>query len=844
VADLGTAVLTIEVDQKGFEASLAQAKQTIQRELGGTIQTATQRGARGNQGGNRGRDAELRAASQLLRLRNSINILEANGVNVSKLRTRLSDLETLAADKKYKALKQEGEALRQVVSQEQNRLKVSNINKRNAEAQVKLSEKQSAASVALNKQRDAAFRKGVAQAKKDAQFAASYGPQLPKTPSGSTRSAEAAERAALREGRRIGRLNVSPIGGGVAFPGSPKALEAAAAAERKRNKELDITAAKLQKTAASERKAASQRRRDIISNVAIGAGFPLLFGQGFGAAAGGALGGGIGGALGGTAGFAGSIVGTALGQAFDQALQKAQALAQGLDDPIKNFDALRQAALLSSKAVERNAEALIAAGREEEAAALIRADLNRTFGSPEAAAEFTAATDELNRAWSQATVSLTAFVAGPLAQFLRGVSIFLGGGPAASAKADVARARQIAASSPEKQAQLERLVRQRGGRLNEEGNIAGAASVPIFREYLKLNGELTAEQKQQKALTDALSEGAARTAEANRLNLAIIEESARGNKEAAAQKELELLAIEKTRRINALPQTATNVDRQRIDQEFAEKQASAEEKLTAARQERARATFEEFQKQQQIERSIANTLQLLGAQRGEYRDTLRTIQQISTTINEARQREAEIGFQIDQARQGGREEDAARLVEQQRTAATETRARLVEGALALTEAGESLRDNLRSSVLELAKLQSGEGGLNRFLSQGLQQQRAEQTNAALQPFLREALGRFRQLIPNADLSNINQVLGGRTTAEVNANIIDFIESVNREFQATQNVQGAQAALQEVNKALVDVNSQLLGATQALAQKEWVVNIDVVNQAGGASTVNTVNSLAS
>ena len=592
------------------------------------------------------------------------------------------------------------------------------------------------------------------------------------------------------------------------------------------------------------RQATVRLGKDIAANALIGGGFPLLFGQGFGAAAGGALGGGLGAVGGGTFGFAGSIVGTALGAAFDTALQKAQQLAQGLDDPIKNFDALRQAALLSSKAVERNAESLIAAGREEEAAALIRADLNRTFGSPEAAAEFTAATDELNRAWSQATASLTAFVAGPLAKFLRGVSIFLGGGPAATAAADVARARQIAASSPEKQAQLERLVRQRGGRLNAEGNIAGAPSVPIFREYLKLNGELTAEQKNQKALTDAMSEGAARTAQANRLNLAIIEESARGNKEAAAQKELELLAIEKTRRLNALPQTATDVDRQRIDQEFAEKRASAEEKLTAARQERARATFEEFQKQQQIERSIANTLQLLGAQRGEYRDTLRTIQQISTTINEARQREAEIGFQIDQARQGGREEDAARLVEQQRTAATETRARLVEGALALTEAGEKLRDNLRSSVLELAKLQGGEGGLNRFLSQGLQQQRAEQTNAALQPFLREALGRFRQLIPNADLSNINQVLGGRTTAEVNANIIDFIESVNREFQATQNVQGAQAALQEVNKALVDVNSQLLGATQALAQKDWVVNIEVVNQAGGASTVNTVNSLAS
>lgn len=62
-----------------------------------------------------------------------------------------------------------------------------------------------------------------------------------------------------------------------------------------------------------------QAIRGAASNALIGAGFPLLFGQGGAAALGGGLGGLAGGLLGGSAGFALSIVGTAIGQAVSEA---------------------------------------------------------------------------------------------------------------------------------------------------------------------------------------------------------------------------------------------------------------------------------------------------------------------------------------------------------------------------------------------------------------------------------------------------------------------------------------------------------------------------------------------
>lgn len=826
MADLGTAVLRIEVDQQGFKQSLENAKQTIQQELGGTIQTATQRGAKGGQGGNRGRDAELRAASQLLRLRNSINILEANGVNVSRLRSRLSDLETLAADKKYKALKQEGEALRQVVSKEQNRLRVSNILARNAQKQIDLID-------------EAAKQRGPA-------LPIRGGKLIPGSP------------ANLEFLARQGGPS-SPIRGAANIPGSPKALEAAAAAERKLERQRSKGTTTTQQLAQREtkrfeadRKAASQRRRDIISNIAIGAGFPLLFGQGAGAAAGGALGGGLGGALGGTAGFAGSIVGTALGQAFDTALQKAQTLAQGLEDPIKNFDALKEAALISSRSTEKQVEALVEAGRTGEAYAIIQADLAESFGSAAEAKKYQEAVDSLNREWTKATLTLANFVAGPLAEFLTRLRLAAGGR---------AQGPQEAGIRTQQQGSVAKALLAFGPQIAGLG-LAGAATgigAPIGLGTAALGATLTgigagmagdigkgeadkifASIPKAVAAAKKIRKERERDLAIQNLSNKATLESLRGNELIAAQAEKRRLELEKVRALEQAPAEKKG----RVEADYNQKITESQQSILQLQQKIDLSAFQELQKRQQIQRNIADTVQLLNTEQGVQRDTLRSVQQITASIAEARQRETDLGFQIGQARVGGNEEKTAQLVDQQRTAAAETRQRLVEGALALKEAGEKLRNDLRDAALNLAQTRGSAQGLNRLLSPGLRQQRGEQTNRLLRPFFEQAVGRVRELIPSADISKF--ALTGTSIDDLNAQIIDFIQAVNAEFTATQNFANTQAAMQEVNKALVDINTQLVGATTALAQKDWTIRINGmrVDSTSGAKTINEVNGLAS
>lgn len=815
VADqLGTAELKLILNTDALKAGLKTAKQQIESELGGTIEKATARGTKGRNGGgqqgSRGREAELRAASQLLRLRNSINILEANGVNVSKFRARLLDLETAAADKKYRTVRLEGEALRQLISKDQNRLRVSNILARNAQKEAAEARK----TAAENKKADAERKK--------------------------------ADQELQREGRRIGKLNVSPVGGGVAFPGSPKAIAAEEAAEKRLTRERE-KAAKATDTAAkrearrleTEQRQRAQRRRDIISNVAIGAGFPLLFGQGAGAAAGGALGGGLGGALGGTAGFAGSIVGTALGQAFDTALQKAQTLAVGLQDPIKNFDALKEAALLSSAPLEKQVQSLIDAGRTAEAYAIIQADLAQTFGSAEGAKEYQKAVDNLNREWSIATTRLANFVAGPLADFLQKIS---GGAAVVTGGITQNQTAQQAAQRPLARADIAAGLTRTGSILTLLG-LTGAASgigaVPGLGAAALGTGLVAGGQalgaQDDKAQRDAIFSSIAalkERARARKLDLDIQKASnqealasIRGNEVEAATLKKRTAELERRR---ALQTNQPLVDVQRIDADI----VKADAERLKAQQSLDKSLFDEFQKRQQIERSITNATQLLGTQQGVQRDALQTVQQITASITEARQKEAAIGFQIDQARVGGREEQARVLVEQQRTAAAETRQKFFEGALALRDAGENIRKNLTESVQSLQNLRLQN---LQFLSPSQQADTLRQLQADV-----EQAAALRGFTPTFRGSQQEQL----------AQKAAFVDFARQEQQLQRAIAQGNEALTTVNQALstqfTDLNGQLAAnaaATAALAEKEWVVSVNVVNQAGGSSTVNTLNGLS-
>ena len=236
-------------------------------------------------------------------------------------------------------------------------------------------------------------------------------------------------------------------------------------------------------------------------------------------------------------------------------------------------------------------------------------------------------------------------------------------------------------------------------------------------------------------------------------------------------------------------------------------------------------------KLQSIGRQIAATQALGNTQKGVARDTLESTQGIQAGIAAARDREREIGAQIDAARlRGGDagEQEASRLVEQQKIAANETRLELEKGALVLTEAGEQLRDNLRNVVVDFTRVRSDAQGLNKFLNPQQQQQRAEQDFRLLLPQFREAQARFTQLTG----ARAPEFVG--STADVNAAIRDLIQRTQTESQATQNLADTQQAIATNTADLNKTNAALASKIQELAEKNWAVNVAV---SGGQAAIS-------
>lgn len=649
-----------------------------------------------------------------------------------------------------------------------------------------------------------------------------------------TRAAERArlaeEKSALAEGRRIGALNAAPIRGGKAFPGSPAFLDSIFPSFPK-----EYFAKQ-----AREVKAASQKQQDIISNAIIGGAFPLLFGQGIGASIGGAAGGAAGGAIGGQFGFGLSLVGTALGSQFDVAIQKLGALAKALDDPIANFQTLVQNASLSSKELERYAQALIESGRGAEAAAVIQRDLIGTFGSLQGAKEYNDAVDTISRAWSEASTVLASFVAGPLAALIRTLSQPTGG-----LATGVSFEQLVGQLSPDQfrqvQARREQVTeasRQARGGLsailppsNEDVNAGLRAGIALAKELLGI-------EKQRAELAARIAFAQIQNQKSLSTSYQLIDASTQGYERQSLELQKQQVLNERNRKLLELTDKErndpTNPKAVKIQQDAALELYRLTQQLNQLDKDRAaQKELEAAQnniKLQSINRQITATQALSKAERGVARDTLATTQNIQAGIDAAKDREREIGAQIDAARlRGGDagEQEASRLVEQQKIAANETRLELERGALALTEAGEKLRDDLRNAVLDFTRVRSDPQGLNRFLNPQQRQQRAEFDLRTLLPQFRQAQVRFTQLT-GAPAREFSGPIAG-----VNEAIRNFITLVQAEDQATKNVIGTQEAIAINTADLNRTNAALALKIQELAEKNWAVNVAV---SGGQAAV--------
>jgi hypothetical protein len=163
-------------------------------------------------------------------------------------------------------------------------------------------------------------------------------------------------------------------------------------------------------------------RKKTAENVALGAGFPLLFGGG----AGSVLGGAVGGLYQGNPMM--SVVTSAIGTLVDQFVAGVVTMGASVNNLIGNFEALKTAMVFTSKEQEYQIKLLIDSGRVQEAANQVQERLIDIIGSSglQALSEAGKASDELSRTWAEFSLQMQAFVAGPLAAFIKEISKTLG----------------------------------------------------------------------------------------------------------------------------------------------------------------------------------------------------------------------------------------------------------------------------------------------------------------------------------------------------------------------------------------------------------------------------------
>jgi hypothetical protein len=187
----------------------------------------------------------------------------------------------------------------------------------------------------------------------------------------------------------------------------------------------------------------------LFENLALGAGFPLLFGGGPGQVLGGLAGSFVG------TGFGGQILGSALGGQLEQLGIAAAQAGQALQKPIDNFGVIEQRAILASSSQERYIKQLIDGGQFIEATAAIQKRYNDVVGAQGSAnlLELAQSSDELNRAWSELNLQLQAALAGPLADLVNWVAGLVQAGADANREART-QSEIFAALSPEQQKQF------------------------------------------------------------------------------------------------------------------------------------------------------------------------------------------------------------------------------------------------------------------------------------------------------------------------------------------------------------------------------------------------------
>jgi len=155
-------------------------------------------------------------------------------------------------------------------------------------------------------------------------------------------------------------------------------------------------------------------------NLALGAGFPLLFGGGAGQVAGGLAGSFFG------AGFGGQILGSAIGQQLEDAVKRVTEIGAALRT--LDMDMLSQSAVRVNESLRTQVQLLKEAGEYDRARAVVAAEITKQTGvSTTVYSQTEQATTRLSRAWDMVVASVSGtltILAGPLIKALQSILVY------------------------------------------------------------------------------------------------------------------------------------------------------------------------------------------------------------------------------------------------------------------------------------------------------------------------------------------------------------------------------------------------------------------------------------
>ena len=528
-----------------------------------------------------------------------------------------------------------------------------------------------------------------------------------------------------------------------------------------------------------------------VSSALIGGAFPALFGQGAGASVGGALGGALG-IFGGGFGFAGSLIGTSIGQQADN-LGK---LSQALQDPIGRFQELQQAAVLSSRSLEKNIEALINAGRYAEAEAKIRQDLAKRGLDAATANQLAAETDKLQRSLAELGLSIGLVVQGPLTDLINGFNRLLEPGKVAAQS----RAIQSGLSSEDQTAyQNRRRELNRGGLgivdANKQANEEFASRT---RDAVRAQEQLTAAQAKDNALLSA--------------RYRLIDATTQGYERLTLERQKELVVEERSAQLRATPNNALQ-----IEQDAAQRLYEINQQLQRLDQKRWAESIAAANQLKSIQEETA-----IQQQRGSLTGTGIGALQSLKAFEDAKRAEQDAQAAL-RANPGSTDllnasNVAAANVE---LAAAKTKADLQDAFKSAQDAVRSIKRSIEDTATALDAARGSAEGVNRYIDPQQARDRQVAANDAL----------FSQAEALAGDLGVQATFTG-SLVEQNKQMVDFINAARQELRGTQDQQSnydnlakANNDLATINDSLLNINTQLAKATANLASKDWNVYVN-------------------